>query len=57
MPSWPGQSSIGCQHFHTFNKGEKIKEQVRMVSMGGSTERKACADPSARTPIGASGNM
>jgi hypothetical protein len=28
-----------------------------LVSMGGRTEGLACADPGARTPIGASGNF
>jgi hypothetical protein len=28
-----------------------------IVSMGGRTEGLACADPGARTPIGASGNF
>ena len=28
-----------------------------LVSMGGRAEGRACADPGARTPIGASGNL
>ena len=28
-----------------------------LVSMGGRAEGQACADPGARTPIGASGNL
>ena len=32
-------------------------EKFRLVSMGGRAEGIACADPGARTPIGASGNF
>ena len=32
-------------------------EKFPLVSMGGRAEGLACADPGARTPIGASGNL
>ena len=32
-------------------------EKFPLVSMGGRAEGLACADPGARTPIGASGNF
>ena len=48
-------TSEGLGEMFEFNSADKCAGKFLLVSMGGRAEGLACADPGARTPIGANG--
>ena len=49
-------TSEGLGEMFRGDSAETCAEKFLLVSIGGRAEGLACADPGARTPIGASGN-
>ena len=49
-------TSEGLGEMFEGDSADTCAEKFPLVSMGGRAEGLACADPGARTPIGASGN-
>ena len=50
-------TSEGLGEMFEGDSADMCAGKFRLVSMGGRAEGLACADPGARTPIGASGNF
>ena len=50
-------TSEGLGEMFEGDSADMCAGRFRLVSMGGRAEGFACADPGARTPIGASGNV
>ena len=50
-------TSEGLGEMFEGDSADTCAEKCPLVSMGGRAEGQACADPGARTPIGASGNF
>ena len=50
-------TSEGLEEMFEVDSADMCAEKFPLVTMGGRAEGLACADPEARTPIGASGNF
>ena len=50
-------TSKGLGEMFEGDSADRCAGKFPLVSMGGRAEALACADPGARTPIGASGNL
>ena len=50
-------SSYGLGEMFQGDSADRCAGKFQLVSMGGRSEGQACADPGARTPIGASRNL
>ena len=50
-------TSEGLGEMFECDSADTCAEKFPLVSMGGRAEGLACAEPGARTPIGASGNL
>ena len=50
-------TSEGLVEMFEGDSADTCAKKIPLVSMGGRAEGLACADPGARTPIGASGNF
>ena len=50
-------TSKGLGEMFEGDSADMCAEKIPLVSMGGRAEGLACANPGARTPIGASGNL
>ena len=50
-------TSVGLGEMFEGHSADMCARNFPLISMGGQAEGLACADPGARTPIGASGNF
>ena len=55
-PRVPGMTFEGLGEMFKGDSADTCPGKFPLTSMGGRAEGLACADPGARTPIGASGN-